>query len=267
MPDIVILGAGESGVGAALLAKKLGHSVFVSDKGQIADNYKEELNKAAIEWEESVHSEEKILTAKEVIKSPGIPENSDLIQKIRTKGIKIISEIEFASRNTKGKKIAITGTNGKTTTTTLTWHIFNKAGADAALVGNIGKSFARQVAEEDKPIYIIEVSSFQLDDMETFKPDIAILTNITPDHLDRYDYKLENYVASKFRITSQQDEQDYFVYCADDEILNQYIDLFPIKAKKVSFGKKKSPATTHSFKTNNYLSNLIKTNSVCISIN
>ena len=213
---IVILGAGESGVGAAYLAKQQGYDVFVSDFGAIADNYRQQLQGWGIRFEENQHTESEILAAVEVIKSPGIPDKAPIIKKIKEKNIPVISEIEFAGRYTNAKIIGITGSNGKTTTTTLTYHILKDAGLNVGLAGNIGKSFAYQVATEKFDIYVLEISSFMLDDMYQFKADIAILLNITPDHLDRYDYKMENYVASKFRITQNQTANDVFIYCADD---------------------------------------------------
>ncbi len=228
---MVILGGGESGVGAALLAKQKGHEVFLSDGGSLKEIYRNELKAAGIDFEEGQHTEEKILNADEVVKSPGIPEKNELVKKIRAKGIEVISEIELAYRYKGNSKIiAITGSNGKTTTTSLTWHIFKTAGVDCALVGNIGYSFAKQIAEDPKPLYIAEISSFQLDDIKTFRADVAILTNITEDHLDRYDYKFENYIRSKFRITMNQTADDYFIYCADDEITMKYIDQFNIQS-------------------------------------
>jgi UDP-N-acetylmuramoylalanine--D-glutamate ligase len=228
---IVILGGGESGVGAALLAKQQGYDVFVSDGGPIKEVYKSELVKEGIDFEESKHTEAEILNANEVMKSPGIPEKNELVKKIRAKRIPIISEIELAYRYKGNSKIiAITGSNGKTTTTSLIWHICKNGGLDCAMVGNIGYSFARQVALEPKPLYIIEISSFQLDDIKTFRPDVAVLTNITPDHLDRYEYKMENYVSSKFRIAAFQQPGDVFIYNLDDEITNQYINHYSIKS-------------------------------------
>jgi UDP-N-acetylmuramoylalanine--D-glutamate ligase len=214
--NIVILGAGESGVGAAYLAQQQGFDVFVSDFGTIADNYKKQLQEWKIRFEENKHTEENILAAVEVIKSPGIPEKAPVVKKIREKNIPVISEIEFAGRYTKAKIIGITGSNGKTTTTSLTYHILKNAGLNVGLAGNIGKSFAYQVATEKFDLYVLELSSFMLDDMYKFKADIAVLLNITPDHLDRYDYKLENYAASKFRVTQNQTANDFFIYCADD---------------------------------------------------
>lgn len=221
----VILGGGESGVGAALLAKKEGYDVFLSDGSSLKDEYRNELTEAGITFEEGQHTEEKILNADEVMKSPGIPEKAPIVKKIRAKGIPVISEIELAYRfKGNSRIIAITGSNGKTTTTALTWHICKEAGLDCALVGNIGDSFAKQVALDPKPLYVVEVSSFQLDDIKTFRPDIAILTNITEDHLDRYDYKFENYIRSKFRIAMNQQPDDHFIYCADDEVTMKYIN-------------------------------------------
>src|SRR5260221_2522876 len=213
---IAILGAGESGVGAAYLAQKQGYHVFVSDFGAIADGYKKQLQDWNILFEENQHTEEKILEAVEVIKSPGIPDKAPIVKKIKEKNIPVISEIEFAGRYTNAKIIGITGSNGKTTTTSLTYHILKNAGLNVGLAGNIGKSFAYQVATEKFDTYVLELSSFMLDDMYRFKVDIAVLLNINPDHLDRYDYKLENYAASKFRITQNQTASDVFIYCADD---------------------------------------------------
>ncbi len=228
---LVILGAGESGVGTALLATQQGYDVFVSDGGKIKEAYKNELLANGIDFEESSHTEEKILSADEVMKSPGIPEKNELVKKIREKGISIISEIEFAFRYKGDSKIiAITGSNGKTTTTALTWHICNHAGMDCAMVGNIGYSFARQLALDPKSLYVIEISSFQLDDIKTFRPDVAILTNITEDHLDRYDYKMQNYVDSKFRVVENQQANDVFIYNLDDKITSQNLNNYPIQS-------------------------------------
>lgn len=237
---MVILGGGESGVGAALLAKKQGYDVFLSDGSSLKESYRNELKAAGIGFEEGGHTEEKILSANEIVKSPGIPEKNELVKKIRQKGIDIISEIELAYRYKGNSKIiAITGSNGKTTTTALTHHIFKEAGVDCALVGNIGYSFAKQVAEDPKPLYVAEISSFQLDDIKTFRPDIAILTNITEDHLDRYDYKFENYIRSKFRIAMNQQEDDHFIYCYDDEVTMKYIDQFNIKSNQLPISMKR----------------------------
>ena len=219
MNRIVILGAGESGIGAAFLAKKEGWDVFVSDGGMIKESYKNELASARIDFEEGKHSDDRILNAALIVKSPGIAEKNEVVKKIRRKGIELISEIELAFRYKGDSKIVgITGSNGKTTTTALIYHICKNGGADCALVGNIGYSFARQVAMNPKPLYIVEISSFQLDDIKTFRPDIAILTNITEDHLDRYEYKFENYISSKFRIIENQAQDDFFIYNDDDEI-------------------------------------------------
>ena len=233
--NIVILGAGESGVGAALLAKKMGWNVFVSDFGTISETYQNELNENHIAWEHNQHDDEKILQADLIIKSPGIPEKAPIIKKIREKGIRIISEIEFGSYYSKAKTICITGSNGKTTTTLLIYHILKKAKINVGLAGNVGKSFAKQVAENKFDWYVLELSSFQLDDMFTFKADIAILTNITPDHLDRYDYKMQNYVDAKFRILQNQTENDWFIYNYDDPIVKAEIDKRQIKAQLAPF--------------------------------
>ena len=216
---IVILGAGESGAGSAVLAQKQGFEVFVSDKGQIKQNYREILEKNGIKWEENNHDESIILSADEVIKSPGIPENAPIIRKIREKNTPIISEIEFAGRYAKGVKICITGSNGKTTVTNLIYHILKKAGKKAAMTGNVGNSFAMAVADGSYDYYVIELSSFQLDGMYEFKADIAILLNITPDHLDRYDYKLQNYIDSKFRVIQNQKKDDFLIFWEGDPII------------------------------------------------
>ncbi len=237
---IAILGSGESGVGSAILAKAKGYDVFVSDKNIISEKYKTELVKYKIDFEEGMHTEALILNANEIIKSPGIPDKADLVLKAKEKNIPVISEIEFAGRYTSAKMICITGSNGKTTTTLLTYHIFKKAGYNVGLAGNIGKSFAYQVATENYDYYILELSSFQLDDMYAFKADIAILLNITPDHLDRYDYKFENYVASKFRIVQNQTFADSFIYCADDLVIEDFMKLNPVKAEKIPFSIKKN---------------------------
>lgn len=232
---IVILGAGESGVGAAILAKKMGWNVFVSDFGAIKDEFKTELSENGFEWEEGKHSEERILNADLVIKSPGIPDKAPLIKKLREKGVKIISEIEFGGYYSKAKTIAITGSNGKTTTTMLTYHILKKAGINVGLAGNVGKSFAKQIAEENFDWYVLELSSFQLDDMFDFRADIAILTNITPDHLDRYNYEMQNYVDSKFRILQNQTNNDWFIYNFDDPIIQAEVAKRLINAKTAPF--------------------------------
>ena len=236
---IVVLGAAESGAGAAVLAKKEGFDVFVSDMGMIKDRYKKMLDDHDIEWEEGQHTEGKILSADEVIKSPGIPDEAPMVQKIIAKGIHIISEIEFAGRYTDSKMICITGSNGKTTTTSLIYHIFKAAGYDAGLAGNIGKSLALQVAEDPHEYYIIELSSFQLDNMYDFRANVAVLLNITPDHLDRYDNCMQNYVNSKMRIVQNQTADDAFIYWNDDPIIKKELDKYDIKAIKLPFSELK----------------------------
>lgn len=219
MKKIVILGGGESGTGSAVLARKKGFDVFLSDSGSVKPAYREILEKYNISYEEGKHSEEIICSADEVIKSPGIPEKNPVIKTLHEKGIPVISEIEFAGRFTDSPKICITGSNGKTTTTTLIWHMLSKAGINAALAGNVGNSFAMAVAEGGYDCYVIELSSFQLDGMSSFKADTAILLNITPDHLDRYNYQMQNYIDSKFRIIQNQDKTDHFIYWADDPVI------------------------------------------------
>ena len=235
---IAILGAGESGIGAAILAKKMGWNVFVSDFGKIKEEFKNQLNEKGFEWEEEKHSDDKILTADLIIKSPGIPEKAPLIKKLREKGVQIISEIEFAGYYSKAKTICISGSNGKTTTSMMTFHILKKAGINVGLAGNIGTSYAKQVAENDFDWYVIELSSFQLDDMFKFKADIAILTNITPDHLDRYDYQMQNYVDSKFRIIQNQTNSDYFIFNNDDPIIKVELAKRKINAIQAPFSLK-----------------------------
>jgi UDP-N-acetylmuramoylalanine--D-glutamate ligase len=232
---IVILGAGESGTGAAMLAQKQGFDVFVSDMGVIKPKYIAELDELDIAWEQGKHTESLILNATEVIKSPGIPEKAPMIKKLREAGIPVIGEIEFAGRYLTGKTIGITGSNGKTTTTLLTHHILKKAGLNVALCGNVGKSLARQVAEGQHDYYVIELSSFQLDDMADFKADIAVLLNITPDHLDRYEYSMDKYAASKFRIVRNQDAECAFIYCLDDLETTNRLEDHPTPAKKYPF--------------------------------
>lgn len=239
MKRIVILGAGESGAGAAVLAKKEGFDVFVSDMSKISDKYKEMLNNHGIAWEEGEHTEELILNADEIIKSPGIPDKAPMVKKAIEKGIHIISEIEFAGRYSSSKMICITGSNGKTTTTSLIYHIFKNAGYDVGLAGNIGNSLALQVAEEPHEYYVIELSSFQLDNMYEFKADIAILLNITPDHMDRYDYCMQNYVDSKMRIIQNQTKEDTFIYWNDDPIIKKELEKYDIKAFKCPFSEVK----------------------------
>ncbi len=235
MKKIVILGAGESGAGAAVLAKKEGFDVFVSDMSKIADRYKKLLDDHQIEWEEGRHTEEKVLSADEIIKSPGIPDTAPMVSKAIAKGIHIISEIEFAGRYTDSKMICITGSNGKTTTTSLIFHIFRQAGYDAGLAGNIGRSLALQVAEDPHAYYIIELSSFQLDNMYDFRANIAVLLNITPDHLDRYDNSMQKYTDAKMRIIQNQTPQDAFIYWADDPIISRELKKYDIKAVQCPF--------------------------------
>jgi UDP-N-acetylmuramoylalanine--D-glutamate ligase len=235
MKRMVILGAGESGTGSAILAQKLGYEVFVSDLSEIKEPYKKQLNEYGLPWEEKQHTESLILNADEVVKSPGIPEKAPIIQALRAKGVPIISEIEFASRHTKAKKFCITGSNGKTTTTMLTYHILKNGGLNVGLGGNIGHSFARQVAECDYDYYVLEISSFQLDDTYTFRPEVAVLLNITPDHLDRYHYNMQEYVDSKFKITQNQTEEDAFVYWNDDPIIRAEVAKRTIRAQKYPF--------------------------------
>lgn len=243
---LVILGAGESGVGTAILAKKQGWKVFVSDAGKIKSEYQSELDENEIEWEQGQHSTERIETADLVVKSPGIPNKVAVIQQFLNRGIQVISEIEFAGFYNKAKTICITGSNGKTTTTMLTYHVLRKAGFNVGLGGNVGKSFAKQVATEEFDWYVLELSSFQLDDMFTFRADIAMLLNISPDHLDRYDYEMQNYVNAKFRILQNQTENDYFIYNADDETINSELKKRKITAKCMPFSIKKSEGMSAS---------------------
>ena len=235
MSKLVVLGAGESGAGAAILGKKKGWSVLVSDRGSIKDEYKNVLRHNEIPFEEGKHSEEQILQAEIVVKSPGIPDHVPLIQKLKANGIPVISEIEWAARYCKATLIAITGSNGKTTTTLLTHHLLKKAGLNVGLAGNVGHSFARLVAEKDYDYYVLELSSFQLDGIVEFRPHIAMLLNITPDHLDRYEYMLDRYIDSKFRITMNQQPQDYFIFCEDDENIRAGMQRTDIQAQQIPF--------------------------------
>ncbi|MCF8320752.1 MAG: UDP-N-acetylmuramoyl-L-alanine--D-glutamate ligase [Flavobacterium sp.] len=232
---LVILGGGESGVGTAILGKKEGYDVFVSDFGKIKQNYKDVLNQYEINWEEEKHTQEAILNADVVMKSPGIPEKAPIVKLLFENKIPVISEIEFAAPFTKSKTIGITGSNGKTTTTMLTYHLLKSAGLNVGLGGNIGKSFAWQVAEDNYDVYVLELSSFQLDGIINYKPEIAIITNISPDHLDRYEYKYENYIASKFRITMNQSENDFLIYDADDEAMTEWFKINKTKAQLIPF--------------------------------
>ena len=239
MSRIVVLGGAESGVGAAVLAKVKGHDVFLSDKGKIKDEYAEMLKKWDIPYEEGRHTEELILSADEVVKSPGIPGTVPMVQKLRSMGTHIVSEIEFASRYDSAKKICVTGSNGKTTTTSLIYYLLQNAGLNVGLGGNIGKSYAYQVATEHFDYYVLEISSFQLDDVYDFKPDIAIITNITPDHLDRYDHKMENYVAAKFNITKNLTRDDCFIFDSDDDITIGHLDNIILRCKMLPFSQEK----------------------------
>ncbi|RZJ62434.1 MAG: UDP-N-acetylmuramoyl-L-alanine--D-glutamate ligase, partial [Flavobacterium sp.] len=232
---LVILGGGESGVGTAILGKKKGYDVFVSDFGQIKDNYKEVLAINHLEWEEGQHTEELVMNADVVMKSPGIPDKSPIVKKLKAKGIPVISEIEFTQQYTELVTIGITGSNGKTTTTLLTHHLLKQGGLNFGLAGNIGKSFAWQVSENKHEGYVLELSSFQLDGIIDYKPHIAVITNISPDHLDRYDYDYDLYVDAKFRITMNQTEDNYLVYDADDEKITEWLSKHSIKAKKIPF--------------------------------
>ncbi len=254
---LVILGGGESGVGTAILGLKKGFEVFVSDFGKIKEKYKQVLINNGIEWEEEGHSEAKIFSADIVMKSPGIPDNAPIVKKLREKGVKVISEIEFASKYTKATIVGITGSNGKTTTASLTYKLLKDGGLNVALGGNIGKSFAEQVSEEKYENFVLELSSFQLDGIETFAPQIAVLTNLSPDHLDRYDYKYENYIASKFRITMNQTSQDYFIYDADDVEIIKWLSQNSIKSQPLPFSVKKE-LNQGAFKRNNEI--IIKIN-------
>ena len=266
MKRLVILGGGESGVGTAVLALKKGYDVFLSDKGKLKDKYKDVLSKYGISWEEEQHTEALILNADEVVKSPGIPDKAELIKVLHKKGIPVISEIEFAGRYTNAKKICITGSNGKTTTTLLTYHMMQKAGLNVGLAGNVGRSFAMQVAENDFDYYVIELSSFQLDGMFEFKADIAILLNITPDHLDRYDYKLENYADSKFRIIQNQTELDAFIYCIDDEVTMNTIGTKNIRAKQYPISIKQKVEQGACLEDNQIIININNTNPLFMTI-
>lgn len=237
---LVILGGGESGVGTAILGKKKGYDVFVSDFGKIKNNYKEVLGLHGIKWEEEKHTEDLILNANVVMKSPGIPDKSPIVKKLLERGIKVISEIEFAVQYTKAITVGITGSNGKTTTTMLTYHLLKQGGINVGLAGNIGKSFAWQVADDKHDVYVLELSSFQLDGIIDYKPHIAIITNISPDHLDRYDYDYGKYIASKFRITENQTEEDYLIYDADDEAIGNWIKMNKTKAQLLPFSMTKT---------------------------
>jgi UDP-N-acetylmuramoylalanine--D-glutamate ligase len=240
MQRLVVLGGGESGVGTAILGKKKGYDVFVSDFGKIKDNYKEVLIINGIAWEEEMHTEDLVLNADIVMKSPGIPDKSPIIKKLHEKNIPVISEIEFAAPYTKAKTIGITGSNGKTTTASLVYHLLKRGGMNVGLGGNIGKSFAWQVAEDKFDYYVLELSSFQLDGIIDYKPHIAIITNLSPDHLDRYDYKYENYIESKFRITMNQTKEDYLIYDGDDETIAEWMKTNKTEAQLIPFSLTKT---------------------------
>lgn len=259
-----ILGAGESGIGTALLAKANGYEVFVSDKGSIKEKYKQVLIQHEIEFEEGKHSEEKILNANLIMKSPGIPDKADLVKQIRAKGIPVISEIEFASRFTNAILVGITGSNGKTTTASLTHHLL-KQELEVGLAGNIGESFAKQILDKDYPNYVLEISSFQLDDIESFKPHIAVLLNITPDHLDRYDYQFENYIASKFRIAENQTAEDYLIYDADDEVITTWLEAHPVQSTLIPFSLKKTIENGAFLDNNNTIIITVDNNQITMS--
>jgi len=238
MSRIVVLGGGESGVGSAVLAKVKGFDVFLSDMGKLSEKYTAVLDEWNIPYEEGGHTEDMILNADEIIKSPGIPETAPMVKKVLDKGIGVISEIEFAGRYDSAKKVCITGSNGKTTTTSLIYHLLQQAGLNVGLGGNIGRSYAYQVATEKHDIYVLELSSFQLDNVYDFKADIAIITNITPDHLDRYNYNMQNYVKSKFRITRNMSSEDCFIFCSDDDITVNHLNQIVVKAQKLPFTQK-----------------------------
>jgi UDP-N-acetylmuramoylalanine--D-glutamate ligase len=258
MKRLVILGGGESGIGAAILGKQKGYEIFVSDKGNISKKYKEVLLNKEIDFEENQHTESKIVNADVVMKSPGIPDKVELVKKLKEKGILVISEIEFAAQFTDAKIIGITGSNGKTTTTLLVHHILRKAELNVGIAGNIGDSFAQQVAENQYENYVLELSSFQLDGIEKFNSHIAILTNITPDHLDRYEYDFNKYIASKFRITKNQTATDYLIYDADDQAINNWLKVNKTQAKLVPFSLEKELEYGAYIKANNIIINITK---------
>ena len=264
---LVVLGGGESGVGTAILGKKKGYDVFVSDFGKIKENYKEVLTINGIAWEDEKHTEELILNADVVMKSPGIPEKAPIVKKLIEKGISVISEIEFAIQFTDATTVGITGSNGKTTTTLLTYHLLKQGGLNVGLAGNIGKSFAWQVAENKHDIYVLELSSFQLDGIINYKPHIAILTNISPDHLDRYNYDYSLYINSKFRITKNQTEADYLIYDNEDDAIQNWLNKNTIKANKVPFSLTGKPEKDGGFIENNNINSTIKNEIFTMPIN
>ncbi|WP_396164157.1 UDP-N-acetylmuramoyl-L-alanine--D-glutamate ligase [Flavobacterium sp.] len=264
---LVILGGGESGVGTAILGQQKGYDVFVSDFGKIKENYKEVLSINGIAWEDEKHTEELILNADVVMKSPGIPEKAPIVKKLIEKGIQVISEIEFAVQFTDATTIGITGSNGKTTTTLLTYHLLKEAGLNVGLAGNIGKSFAWQVAENKHDIYVLELSSFQLDGIINYKPHIAIITNISPDHLDRYNYDYNLYIGSKFRITKNQTEADYLIYDNEDEAIQNWLNNNKIKANKVPFSLITKPENQGAFLEDNNINSTINKELFTMPIN
>ena len=266
MKRLVILGGGESGVGAALLGKEKEYKVFLSDAGKITQKYKDVLTHNEIEWEEEGHTESEILKADLVVKSPGIPDHIPLVQNLSEAAITVVSEIEFAGLYTTANIIGITGSNGKTTTTLMVHHILKQAGLDVAMGGNIGESFAKQVLNANAN-YVLELSSFQLDGIEKFRPHIAIITNITPDHLDRYDHKFENYIASKFRIVMNQTSEDYLIYDADDEVIVSYIETHPIQSTLVPFSLTKTVANGAYLEQNNLVIDINKRNIIMSTTN
>ncbi|WLD24067.1 UDP-N-acetylmuramoyl-L-alanine--D-glutamate ligase [Flavobacterium dauae] len=263
---LVILGAGESGVGTALLGKKEGYEVFVSDFGSISEKYQQVLIQNEIDWEQQQHTESKILNADVVVKSPGIPDKAPIVKKLHEKDIKVISEIEFVYQFAKNTSIAITGSNGKTTTTLLTHHLLKQGGLDVGLAGNIGESYAKQVAIDPEKLFVLELSSFQLDGNIDYKPHIAVITNISPDHLDRYDYKYGNYIASKFRITMNQTSEDYLIYDADDEAINNWLNNNQTKAQLVPFSLTKTFENGAYLKNNN-ITAMINNEEITIPVN
>ncbi|SEH86266.1 UDP-N-acetylmuramoylalanine--D-glutamate ligase [Paenimyroides aquimaris] len=263
---LVILGGGESGVGTALLGKKEGYEVFVSDFGSISEKYQQVLIQNEIDWEQQQHTEDKIVNADVVVKSPGIPDKAPIVKKLREKGVKVISEIEFVYSFAKNTSVAITGSNGKTTTTLLTYHLLKQGGLDVGLAGNIGESYAKQVAVDPEKLFVLELSSFQLDGNINYKPHIAVITNISPDHLDRYDYKYENYIASKFRITMNQTSEDYLIYDADDQAINNWLKNNKTKAQLVPFSLTKTVENGAYLKDNNIIA-MINNEEITIPVN
>ncbi len=263
---LVILGGGESGVGTALLGKKEGYEVFVSDFGSISEKYQQVLIQNEIDWEQQQHTEDKIVNADVVVKSPGIPDKAPIVKKLREKGVKVISEIEFVYGFAKNTSVAITGSNGKTTTTLLTYHLLKQGGLDVGLAGNIGESYAKQVAIDPEKLFVLELSSFQLDGNINYKPHIAVITNISPDHLDRYDYKYENYIASKFRITMNQTSEDYLIYDADDQAINNWLKNNKTNTQLVPFSLTKTVENGAYLKDNNIIA-MINNEEITIPVN